>query len=341
MIWLSCIARGADLACWTCRREVGHLRNEKECAEYIAQRLVCCDDCCKIKFATDFSEDMREKWSIRSVTEHISCKVCTGEESAKGRHAVDKTQLYPCAGEGCSKRQLAWPQSHFIAEDLRHATWRGVNARCAKCIVAANAKDSDVFTCNACERVKHILDYSPIYCRQFLQDERRAHIWRCMACQFPKCKLCDARPESPVMLNHVEADGSWYCLLHRYPPCCVCRVTPRPASAMVSKKKFKDWTCDGCRDVDKEGQSSAKPSDAGTGAHAVESGARTSSSAAGTSPTDLGALHPCKECQQPLRSEDFRKYKNRHVSRTGRCKACEFPACASCGLTQELSLIHI
>ena len=192
---------------------------------------------------------MQEKWRITSLSAHISCKVCTGEQSTKGRHAVDKTVLYTCAGAGCSTedQQLAWPQSHFMPEDLRHATWRVMNAQCAKCIVASSAEDSDTFKCNACDRVKHIQEYSTIYCRQFLQGERRAHIWRCMECQFPKCKLCDDRPDSPVMFNHVEADGSWYCLLHRYPPCCVCRVTPRPESAMVSKMKFKDWTCDACK----------------------------------------------------------------------------------------------
>ena len=109
------------------------------------------------------------------------------------------------------------------------------------------AEPSDIFKCNACGIVKHILAYSPIYCRQFIQGERRAHIWRCTDCQFPKCKLCDARPEIPVSHNHVEADGSWYCLQHRYPPCCVCRKTPRPATAMHSKLKFKDWTCAACK----------------------------------------------------------------------------------------------
>ena len=37
---------------------------------------------------------------------------------------------------------------------------------------------------------------------------RRAHVWRCVECQYPKCKLCDARPEMPVSHNHMEADGS-------------------------------------------------------------------------------------------------------------------------------------
>ena len=120
---------------------------------------------------------MPAKWSIKGLSDHISCKVCTGEQSAKGRNAVDKTVLYTCAGVTCSteEQQLAWPQSHFIPEDLRHATWRGVNAKCARCIVVSNAEDSDIFRCNACDRVKHIQEYSTIYCRQFLQGERRAH----------------------------------------------------------------------------------------------------------------------------------------------------------------------
>jgi len=95
--------------------------------------------------------------------------------------------------------------------------------------------------------VKHILDYSAICCRQFMQCDRRAHIWRCSECQFPKCKLCDARPEVPVSPNHVSEDGSWYCLTHRYPPCHVCRLTPRPPSGMHSKMRFRDWTCGTCK----------------------------------------------------------------------------------------------
>ena len=112
----------------------------------------------------------------------------------KGRHAVDEELLYTCSGSGCSneERQLRWPESHFLADDLRHAVWRGLNARCARCIVTAKAEAADIFTCNNCHSTKHITEYSTIYCRQFLQGERRAHIWRCMDCQYPKCKLCSA-----------------------------------------------------------------------------------------------------------------------------------------------------
>ena len=137
-----------------------------------------CDDCCTIKLASEFSKDMQEQWSITSTSSRISCKVCTGEKAATGHHVVDELVRYTCAGAGCSTEdeQLAWPQSHFISEDLRHAMWRSMNARCARCIVSSNAEPTDVFKCNACERVKHILEYSTIYCRQFLQGERRAHI---------------------------------------------------------------------------------------------------------------------------------------------------------------------
>ena len=142
---------------------------------------------------------------------------------------------------------MKWPENHFIPAELRHAELRGIHANCARCQVMATAVANDMFKCNGCQVVKHILAYSAICCRQFIQGDRRAHIWRCTDCQFPKCKLCDARPEMPVSHNHVEADGSWYCLMHRYPPCHVCRVTPRPAWAMHSKLKFSDWTCSKCK----------------------------------------------------------------------------------------------
>ena len=113
---------------------------------------------------------MQEEWKAASTSSHLSCKICAGEQAAKGRHAVDKTLLYTCAGAGCSseERQLRWPESHFLSADLRHAVWQGVNAQCARCIVTANAEATDIFTCNACNSVKYITEYSTIYCRQFL-----------------------------------------------------------------------------------------------------------------------------------------------------------------------------
>ena len=119
-VWMECIAFGADLTCWRCRHELGHEDSEYQCQRYIDEQLVFCDDCCAIKLASDFSRDMQEQWKLASQSTHISCKICTGEQAAKGRHAVDKTVLYACAGAGCSseERQMRWPESHFIPEEL-------------------------------------------------------------------------------------------------------------------------------------------------------------------------------------------------------------------------------
>ena len=115
-IWLSSIALGADLACWSCRHKLGHLISEHQCNQHFGHRLICCEDCWKIKLASDFSKDMQDKWRITSLSSRISCKLCTGEQATRGRHAVDKTVLYTCSGAGCStdEQQQAWPQSHFL-----------------------------------------------------------------------------------------------------------------------------------------------------------------------------------------------------------------------------------
>ena len=57
-VWMECIAFGADLICWRCRHELGHEDSERQCRRYIEEQLIFCDDCCTIKLASDFSQDM-------------------------------------------------------------------------------------------------------------------------------------------------------------------------------------------------------------------------------------------------------------------------------------------
>ena len=240
-LWSSCVAQGADLMCFRCARELGH--------HVFLMQLISCDDCQKVKLASKFTQEMHDRWRRMDQTELITCKQCTAERSSHGRPCIDRSVRYTCAGESCSSEdaQQTWPESHFLPADLTHAEWRGVNAKCARCQVRDTADPTDLFKCNGCGEVKHLLAYSAICCRQFLQGERRAHMWRCMDCQFPKCKLCDARPEMAVSANHMESDGSWYCMLHRYPPCRVCRITPRSEGAIKSQIKFRDWVCATCQ----------------------------------------------------------------------------------------------
>ena len=131
---------------------------------------------------------------------------------------------------------------------------------------------------------------------------RRAHVWRCVECQYPKCKLCDARPEMPVSHNHMEADGSWYCLMHRYPPCHICRITPRPASTMHgSKRRFADWTCPEC----KAGESSC--------ADDRSSKPASSAQASAASLTALGNTTQCQDTK-PAANEDRKKVQSLSLS---------------------------
>ena len=159
-----------------------------------------------------FLYEMQQAWRNKDASVTISCTVCTGERASKGRFSLSKDVKYICSGPGCSSDdgQLEWPENHLVPEDLRHAVTYVVHAKCAHCQVRATADAKDVFECNSCDVKKHLLDYSASCCRQLLQRERRTHAWRCVDCQYPECKLCDARPEMPVSHNHVEADGSWY-----------------------------------------------------------------------------------------------------------------------------------
>ena len=142
-----------------------------------------------------------------------------------------------------------------------------------------------------------------------------------------KMQLCDAKPESPVMFNHVEKDGSWYCLLHRYPPCSVCRITPRPESAMHSKMKFKDWTCEACRHTQKAEQTTPQPFITVNDSVECSFGPRPSN----TTAMMKRGWHPCTECHLERQTKDFRQRENYNIPKTGRCRDCEFPPCAACG----------
>ena len=300
-MWSSCLSKGADLACLCCRQVLGH--------RCFGDQLLLCEVCLSIKRAADFANDMCQSWRERDLSREIICKRCTGEEAKQGRRAVDKTVRYPCSGEQCSsdEGQRTWPQNHFLPEDLTHAQWTGVNAECAGCQVRRTASAGDIFACTGCKERKHILNFSNIFCRQFLQGERREHTARCQECQYPKCQMCDTRPEEPVNFAALERDGSWYCRFHRYPPCCVCRTTPRDTSACHSKMKFKSWTCVDCWKKPAEERNAARAQNDPTGS--------------------IPAEHKrCEECKQIVPLTGFAPSKNQNEKR--RCRTCEFPFCA-------------
>ena len=109
---------------------------------------------------------------------------------------------------------------------------------------------------------------------------------------------------------------------------------------MQSKMKFKDWTCDPCKYLRKEGQTAQTVSNSSQSVHTVKAGAPnasapSSSAAAKTSNSNQRGWHTCTECQQPQRTEDFNLEKSRKIPDSGRCEDCESPACHSCGLHQR------
>ena len=134
------------------------------------------------------------------------------------------------------------PEDHFLQEHLIHDDLQGRSSKCARCVVMEQKDASLVYDCNKCGQTKHLTEYSAIACKQHLLGERRAHLYKCYECQFPRCKHCEQRPEKPVSPNHLTADGSWLCQMHRYPPCSVCKK-PKPATA---KHRFARWTCSDC-----------------------------------------------------------------------------------------------
>ena len=101
---------------------------------------------------------------------------------------------------------------------------------------------------------------------------------------------------------------------------------------MVSKMKFKDWTCDGCQQLQREGQTVQAISAASRSVQTEKSGAPSSSAAAKTSNTKQRGCHTCTECHQLRRTEDFNLLDCRHIPRSRRCKDCEFPDCHNCGV---------
>ena len=90
------------MPCYTCPRNLGHQKAEYRCNLRFVNLLACCNGCCTIKLTSEFSKDMQDKWGNMSLSSHINFKICTVEQSATGRHAVDNTVPYTCAGARCS-----------------------------------------------------------------------------------------------------------------------------------------------------------------------------------------------------------------------------------------------
>jgi hypothetical protein len=121
---------------------------------------------------------------------------------------------------------------------------------------------------------------------------------------------CTERPPVAILHNHVELDGSWYCHSHRYPPCSICRVTPRPASAISGKIKFKDWVCYACKGAQTPGGNEVEES----------------------STVDKTDVSACTQCRKPKSKAEMARKKTKSGTRIlDRCNDCAYPVCASCG----------
>ena len=93
-IWDTCLARGADLVCYRCTRELGLNPG------MFKRQVIFCDDCCTLKLASEFAAGMHMAWRNMDANATISCKICTGERASKGRHGVDRNVNFSCSGPG-------------------------------------------------------------------------------------------------------------------------------------------------------------------------------------------------------------------------------------------------
>ena len=63
-------------------------------------KVIFCEDCCTLKLASDFDNEMHKAWKNMDTTVTVSCKVCTGERSSRHRNPVDRTVRFACSGPG-------------------------------------------------------------------------------------------------------------------------------------------------------------------------------------------------------------------------------------------------
>ena len=316
-IWSTCIARGANLACITCRHTLGH--------ESIPAAVIFCDRCQQMKRKKDYAEDMRGRWMLMQQDKEIHCKQCAGDVSTKGRQPVDE-QKHRCCGQFCSQteQQLTWSELHFLPEDLVHAEARQETARCARCKVREDSQLSSLeFECDKCHKHMELGNFSAIVCRQVLQGERRSKK-RCYECQYPQCCVvgCTSRPDVAISPNHVDLNGKWYCHDHRYPPCRVCRK-PRPASQIGGKIRFKQWICGTCTEAGTEREELRMVESFLDSAREPPKTDATVPEQPCGPPSAKAAHRQCPLCKGRQPDVHFR-----HMAII--CYSCEFPKCAAC-----------
>jgi hypothetical protein len=284
-IWRVCISKGQLLTCYRCARQLGfHVGG--------ADAIISCDLCWQMKTQREFAPEMRRKWAYVDEEAKIICKSCSKDKS---REEDGSEPLYTCCGLGCSSEesQARLPALHFITKDLIEAQLQNRSAKCGRCLVLEDASNQVTFQCTGCEVMKRLTDFSVVACKQFLLGDRRSHLYRCTACQYPKCGLCDTRPDLPISPNHLEADGKWYCRFHRYPPCSVCRITARPPGFFNYRFKFKDWVCRTCQEPDGQNPTSTSRQNLGI--------AETTA----PSPDQQETFYKCTNCTKRVTSADL------------------------------------
>ena len=237
-LWCKSLQRGQDLCCFKCDVEMGQQQRHTP--------VVCCDHCGRCLLRKNFTDEMLEKWASSTVdtVEEVYCKECCGD--GKKRSDEDWYQCHgPCKTE--------WPEHHFEQSILTSCVGDGsiLDRKCARCRVAASeASLDDKHPCLKCHISKHISDFGPVACKEWLSGTRTSgnetSRWLCFDCGYPACVKCETenRPKYAVPHN-AFIEGKYYCFRCRYPACNQCgKLRENPGT----KHRFKDYTCDECRD---------------------------------------------------------------------------------------------
>ena len=229
VIWKRVVAKGADLACNSCRRAL-HWESRTTGA-------VVCDRCLAEKPERSFVLEDVKAWRAMFPGE-IVCNECEN----RSRSRKDE-ELFRCSG-ACQTDLPAYqfPQN-MLNECILNKT-QDLMLKCARCVVTArNLPETETGTCRGCGATKHVSEFNPASLKDYLAGMSRRNVWKCYDCLFPPCCGCAKRPLTPPPRNAFN-NGKYKCTFCKYPPCAMCQITRMIYPGREDENKV--WLCEGC-----------------------------------------------------------------------------------------------
>ena len=263
-LWKYVIARGQDLICARCINKnfvtKGLLKREKteEKEAHLRQYPnVHCDRCSEWDCYTRFDDDMVNKWL--GLDGEVVCKKCLRGHHHEKRIDIKKYECIPCKRR--ENKPQTWPSNCFLDEDLAESRAHKTPLTCAACKLEQSSTFEKIASqkCSSCLRDVPLLGppdgFSPNMLRRYLEgwgnhstQGARIHagLWKCYACQYPKCQKCDERPDfaGPSKECYTD-DGKYMCPRCRRPPCVTCGKS-RPPWGKYAVERWPTWICDEC-----------------------------------------------------------------------------------------------